>query len=52
MIVLNEMGFTLDEVRELIVNSIDASWASEKEKRKWREDWLTEFNEESNNLLV
>jgi adenosine deaminase len=52
MIVLNEMGFTLDEVRELIVNSIDASRAPEKEKRKWRENWLTEIDEERNDLLV
>ncbi|MHA2287091.1 MAG: adenosine deaminase family protein [Candidatus Thorarchaeota archaeon] len=52
MIVLNEMGFTLDDVRQLIINSIDASWASENEKRKWREEWLTVFDEERNNLLV
>ncbi|MHA2385996.1 MAG: adenosine deaminase family protein, partial [Candidatus Thorarchaeota archaeon] len=51
MIVLNEMGFTVDDVRQLIINSIDASWASENEKRKWREEWLTVFDEERNNLV-
>jgi adenosine deaminase len=44
VVMMTEIGATLDDVRAFIGNGIDGSWASETEKQRWRADWLEEFD--------
>jgi len=51
VILVEEMGVTIDTVRELIINSIDASWAPGTLKQEWRKSWLDEFDEMRSQIL-
>lgn len=44
VIMVQDMGATIDDVRTLLVNSIEGSWAPEKMKKKWLVQWLQEFD--------
>ncbi|AUQ60711.1 Adenine deaminase (plasmid) [Phaeobacter inhibens] len=50
VVMVNEFGATLDDVRGFIANSIDGSWAPEAEKQRWRAEWLEEFDTLRNSL--
>lgn len=45
IVTVQELGASLDDVRGFIANSIDGSWAPESAKKKWRADWLKEFDD-------
>lgn len=44
-VMVEEFGFDLDGVRQLMLNGIDASWQPEPVKRQWRYLWTKEFDE-------
>lgn len=44
IVMVNQLGATLEEIRGCIRNSIDGCWAPESTKEKWRRDWLQEFD--------
>lgn len=41
---IEDFGFDLNGIRQCIVNSINAAWQSEKQKQKWRYEWLKQFD--------
>ena len=43
-------GYDLNDVRQFIINSIDGSFADESDKRRWRVEWLKEFDMQRANL--
>jgi len=42
---VEDFDFTLDDVKQCIVNGIDGCWALSDVKNIWRRDWLTEFDD-------
>ena len=42
---IEDFGFTIDDVKQFILNGIDACWVSDKTKKQWREEWMSEFDE-------
>lgn len=43
-IMFEYLGFSLEEIREMVVNSIDAAWVDEETKIRWSTEWLDEFD--------
>lgn len=43
-VMVEELGFDLDAIRQMIENSIDAAWVSEQQKLTWKKEWLAEFD--------
>ncbi|WP_392566176.1 hypothetical protein RHO15_00805 [Utexia brackfieldae] len=43
-ILIEDFGFDLDGIRQLIINGIDAAWQPEPVKQKWRYEWLNRFD--------
>lgn len=44
LLMFNWLNFTLNDLRGMLINSIDAAWVSEEQKTQWKKDWLTEFD--------
>jgi len=44
LMMTRDFGFSLDQLREFTVNGIDGAWVDEAQKRRWRADWLAEFD--------
>lgn len=44
VMMVRDFGFSLDQLREFMVNGIDGAWVDEAQKRRWRADWLAEFD--------
>jgi adenine deaminase len=44
LMMVRDFGFTLDQLREFTVNGIEGAWVDEAQKRRWRGDWLAEFD--------
>jgi adenine deaminase len=42
--VVEQMGATTDDVRELVLNGIDGSWLDDPTKRRWRREWAAEID--------
>lgn len=42
---VEDFGFTLDDIKQCMVNGIDGCWASSETKEIWRRDWPGEFDE-------
>ena len=42
---VRDYGFDLDAIRSFVINSIDAAWIDESDKRQWRQNWLREFDD-------
>lgn len=40
----HSMGFTLAEIRDCVVNGIDAAWVDDSTKSAWRADWAVEID--------
>jgi adenosine deaminase len=38
----SDFGFTLDEIFSFMINGIDAAWADESTKARWRREWRAE----------
>jgi adenosine deaminase len=36
-------GFSLDELREFMLNGLDAAWLDDDRRRTWRREWTAEF---------
>lgn len=43
-LLVEEFGFDLDGVRQLMLNGIDACWQPEDVKTLWRQNWAQEFD--------
>lgn len=43
-VMVEEFGFDLDGLRQLMLNGIDAAWQPEPIKRQWRYQWAKEFD--------
>lgn len=50
-VLIEEFGFDLDGIRQLISNGIDAAWQPEPVKQQWRYQWLAEFDQLRQNLV-
>lgn len=50
VVMMNDFGATLDDVRRFVANSIDGSWAPEADKQMWRTEWLAEFDRQRQTL--
>ena len=37
-------GYDLNDIRQFIINSIDGAFVDESDKRRWRLEWLKEFD--------
>jgi adenosine deaminase len=37
-------GYVARELRAMLLNGIDGSWADEGHKRTWRTQWMAEFD--------
>ena len=44
LLMMNWLGFSLADLREFLVNSIDAAWVDDETKIVWRQLWLPEFD--------
>lgn len=42
---IEDFGFNLDEIRQFILNGIDACWVCDKTKDEWREKWIFEYDD-------
>lgn len=47
---IEEFGFDLEGIRHCLINAIEACWAPEPLKRRWREQWPAEFDTLRNRL--
>lgn len=43
-VMVEDFGFDLDGIRQLMLNGIDASWLPEPQKARWRREWAEEFD--------
>jgi len=43
-VMVEDFGFDLDSIRQMMLNSIDASWIAEEQKQQWQTDWANEFD--------
>ncbi len=43
-LMIEQFGFSLDELRQQIAVGIDAAWISDDLKRAWTREWLAEFD--------
>lgn len=43
-VMVEEFGFDLDGVRQLMLNGINACWQPEEIKQQWRQAWAAEFD--------
>lgn len=41
---LEDFGFDLEDVREFMINGLDAAWIDESQRRTWRSEWTKEFD--------
>lgn len=39
------LGFELPQLREFLINSIDAAWVDEEQKSQWKRDWCAQFDQ-------
>ena len=37
-------GYDLNDIRQFIINSIDGAFVDESDKKRWRIEWLKEFD--------
>lgn len=44
-VMLEEFGFDLEGIRQCMLNGIEACWAPEALKARWRQDWPQEFDQ-------
>lgn len=49
-VLVEELGFDLDSLRVILLNTIDACWVSDEQKIQWKDLWLTEFDQLRNTL--
>jgi len=50
-VLVEDFGFDLTSLRHMMVNSIQASWASENIKQQWIKEWCLEFDCLRSNLI-
>ncbi|MDD1782579.1 adenosine deaminase [Enterovibrio sp. ZSDZ35] len=43
-VMVEDFGFDLDSLRQMMVNSIQASWADDDTKQQWLKQWCHEFD--------
>jgi len=44
IVAVEEMGFSIEQIRECVMNSIDGSWLDDPSKRRMRRDLSLEFD--------
>jgi adenosine deaminase len=42
---VEDFDFTIDDIRQCIINGIDGCWAPSDMKESWRRDWLIDFDD-------
>ena len=42
---VEDFGFSIDDIRQCIINGIDGSWAPTNKKKLWHSHWLKEFDQ-------
>ena len=42
---VEDFNFSIDDIRQCIINGIDGCWASSNDKKLWHCDWLKEFDQ-------
>ena len=50
-VMVEEFGFDLDSLRQMMLNSIEANWMPEQTKQRWIEEWSDEFDCLRQNLI-
>ena len=43
LLMMNWLGFSIGELRNFLIYSIEAAWVSDKQKAEWKKEWLGEF---------
>ena len=46
MMMARDFGYRLDDLRECMINGLDAAWIDEATRRAWRSDWSAAFDAE------
>ena len=44
-IMVEELGFDLDDVRQMMVNTLQAAWVDENTGKEWLENWVADFDQ-------
>ena len=42
---VRKFDYSIDDIRQFIIHSINASFVDEPTKKTWRREWLAEFDE-------
>ena len=42
---VRKFDYSIDDIRQFIIHSINASFLDEPTKKTWRREWLAEFDE-------
>lgn len=50
-VMVEDFGFDLESLKQMMINGIEASWAPENIKTQWLTDWVSEFDRLRKNLL-
>ena len=52
LLMFNFLGFSLEDLRKMLENSIEAAWVDEATKKEWKRDWLPEFDRLAEKLPI
>jgi len=44
LMMVRDFGFSLDDLRAFTANGIEGAWVDEAQRRRWRADWLAEYD--------
>lgn len=50
-VLVEEFGFDLDSLRIILMNTIDACWVNQTQKKQWKTLWLSEFDQLRDRLI-
>lgn len=45
LLLVEKMGFTLSEIKQFILNGVEAAWISDSQKQTWLQDWAIEIDD-------
>lgn len=44
-VMIEQLGFDLDAIRQMMINSLDAAWISSTQRQEWKQQWLNTFDD-------
>lgn len=44
LLMFNWLGFSIEDLRQFLINSIDAAWVDDATKDMWQQEWVAEFD--------